>query len=59
MTVFEQDLCQLVMNLKELIFLDIYGKICQEKAQAYQSMARARFSHSRTEVEIFRFRLWL
>jgi hypothetical protein len=58
-TVFEQDLCQLVMNLKEFIFLDIYGGIPLEKVQAYRSMAQTRFSKSRIDVELSRFRLWL
>ncbi|CAF4062873.1 unnamed protein product, partial [Rotaria sordida] len=37
-TVFEQDLCQLVEQLKYFVFLDIYGVISYEKAQAYHSM---------------------
>jgi len=57
--VFEQDLRQLVMNLKEFIFLDIYGEIPPEKSQAYRSMAQTRFSNSRIDVELSRFRLWL
>ena len=58
-TVFEQDLCQLVEKLKQFTFLDIYGKIHREKVEVYRSMAQVRFPHSRTDVEISRFRLWL
>jgi hypothetical protein len=47
------------MNLKEFIFLDIYGGIPLEKVQAYRSMAQTRFSKSRIDVELSRFRLWL
>lgn len=57
--VFEQDLCQLVEKLKELTFLDIYGEIYYTKVEPYQSMVQARFPHSRSHVEISRFRLWL
>ena len=37
---FEQDLCQLFEQLKELVFLDIYGKIEEEKAEQYRRMDR-------------------
>ncbi|CAF1369589.1 unnamed protein product, partial [Rotaria sordida] len=57
--VFEQDLCQLIKELKEFTFLDIYGEIHYEKVKAYRSMVQTRFPHSRVDVEISRFRLWL
>ncbi|CAF4538884.1 unnamed protein product [Rotaria sp. Silwood2] len=57
--VFEQDLCQLVEKLKEFTFLDIYGEIHYEKVEVYRSMVQVRFPHSRIDVEISRFRLWL
>ncbi|CAF1467355.1 unnamed protein product [Rotaria sordida] len=58
-TVFEQDLCQLVEQLKYFVFLDIYGVISYEKAQAYHSMVRTRFPNYRSHVDISRFCLWL
>ncbi|CAF3361392.1 unnamed protein product [Rotaria sp. Silwood2] len=58
-TVFEQDLSQLVKELKEFTFLTIYGEIHYEKVEAYRSMVQARFPHSRVNVEMSRFRLWL
>jgi hypothetical protein len=57
--VFQQDLCQLVENLKELTFLNICGAVHNEKLKSYQSMVQARFPHSRSHVEISRVRLWL
>ncbi|CAF3190305.1 unnamed protein product [Rotaria sp. Silwood2] len=57
--VFEQDLCELVKNLKEFTFLDICGKIHYEKVEPYRLMVQARFPNSRIDVEISRFRLWL
>ncbi|CAF4604129.1 unnamed protein product [Rotaria sp. Silwood2] len=58
-TIFEQDLSQLVKNLKEFTFLDIFGNIHYEKVEPYRLMAQALFPHSRVDVEISRFRLWL
>ncbi|CAF2946704.1 unnamed protein product, partial [Rotaria sp. Silwood2] len=58
-TVFEQDLCQLVEQLKQFVFLDIYGEIPYEKAEAYYSMVQTRFPNSRNHVDISRFCLWL
>ncbi|CAM4768236.1 unnamed protein product [Rotaria magnacalcarata] len=57
--VFEQDLCQLIDKLKDFNFLDIYGEIHCNKVEPYQLMVQARFPHSRVDVEISRFRLWL
>ncbi|CAF2106383.1 unnamed protein product [Rotaria magnacalcarata] len=58
-TIFEQDLCQLVEQLKHFVFLDIYGVISYEKAQAYHSMVQTRFPNYRSHVDISRFCLWL
>ena len=58
-SIFEQDLCQLVKRLKELTFLDIYGAISCTKAQAYLLMAQTHFSHGHIGVELTRFHLWL
>lgn len=43
--IFEQNLCQLVKELKEFTFLIIYGEIHNEKIEAYRSMVQVRFSH--------------
>ncbi|CAM4840050.1 unnamed protein product [Rotaria magnacalcarata] len=57
--IFEQDLRQLITELKEFTFLDIYGDIHYEKVETYREMVQARFPHSRVDVEISRFCLWL
>ncbi len=57
-SVFEQDLCQLVEQMNELTFVHISGKIDYVKIDPYHSMTRTRFPHSRIDVEISRFRLW-
>ncbi|CAF4692957.1 unnamed protein product [Rotaria sp. Silwood1] len=57
--IFEQDLCQLVENLKEFTFLNIYGEIPYKKVEPYHLMVQARFPNSRIDIEISRFRLWL
>ncbi|UJR38484.1 hypothetical protein I4U23_031152 [Adineta vaga] len=46
-TVFEQDLCQLVEQLQHFVFLDIYGVIRYEKVQVYHSMVQTRFPNCR------------
>ncbi|CAF4776343.1 unnamed protein product [Rotaria sp. Silwood1] len=56
-TIFEQDLSQLVKNLKEFTFLDIFGEIHHEKVEPYRLMTQSLFPHSRVDVEISRFRL--
>ncbi|CAF4094597.1 unnamed protein product, partial [Rotaria sp. Silwood1] len=33
--ILEQDICQLIKELKEFTFLDIYGKIGYEKVEPY------------------------
>jgi hypothetical protein len=57
--IFKEDLCQLVEQMKEFIFLDIYGKIHKEKVEPYRSMVQRCFPNSRNLVEISRFRLWI
>ncbi|CAF3755553.1 unnamed protein product [Rotaria sp. Silwood1] len=57
--VFEEDLCQLIDKSKDFTFLDIYGEIHYKKVEPYRLMVQARFPHSRVDVEISRFRLWL
>ena len=56
---FEQDLSQLTEQLKELVFVDIYGKVHEEKARYYRDMVQRRFPNSRSVVTKTRFRLWL
>ncbi|CAF3889779.1 unnamed protein product [Rotaria sp. Silwood1] len=58
-TIFEQDLCQLVEQLKQFVFLDIYRLTSCEKVEAYHSMVKTRFPNSRSHVDISRFSLWL
>ncbi|CAF3897300.1 unnamed protein product [Rotaria magnacalcarata] len=58
-SVFEQDLSQLVDQLKEFIFLDIRGVISCEKVESYRLMVQTRFPNSRIDVHRSRFRLWL
>ncbi|CAF1208742.1 unnamed protein product [Rotaria sordida] len=57
--IFEQDLCQLVEQLKQLLFLDIYGLIENEKVEAYRIMIQKRFCTSKFILERTRFRLWI
>ncbi|CAF2927125.1 unnamed protein product [Rotaria sp. Silwood2] len=44
--IFEQDLCQLIKQLKEFIFLDIHSEIDQENVEPYHSIIRAHFSNN-------------
>ncbi|CAF1070763.1 unnamed protein product [Rotaria sordida] len=57
--VFEKDLCQLVEQLKEFVYLDIYGRIGPEKVKLYHSMVQKRFPNSRIYIQISRFSLWI
>ena len=57
-TIFEQDLCSLFEQMKELIYLDIYGEISQIKVQSYRLMVQTRFANSRIDIQTSRFRLW-
>ncbi|CAF3420896.1 unnamed protein product [Rotaria socialis] len=58
-TIFQQDLCQLAEELKELCFLDIYGAIHREKVESYHSMVKTCFPNSQIYIGISRFRLWI
>ncbi|CAF1469393.1 unnamed protein product [Rotaria sp. Silwood1] len=57
--VFEQDLCQLVEQLKQLVYLDIYGQIDPKKVKPYHLMVQKRFPNSRNDIQISRFSLWI
>ncbi|CAF2911000.1 unnamed protein product [Rotaria sp. Silwood2] len=57
--VFEQDLCQLVEQLKEFVYLDIYGNIDYDKVEPYHSMVQKRFPNSRIYIQTSRFSLWI
>ncbi|CAF4748963.1 unnamed protein product, partial [Rotaria magnacalcarata] len=57
--IFEEDLCELVEQMKDLIFLDIHGEIHEEKVEPYRSMVQALFLYNRSDIGMFRFRLWL
>ncbi|CAF3948420.1 unnamed protein product [Rotaria sp. Silwood2] len=57
--IFKQDLCQLVEQMKEFVFLNICGKIHKEKIKPYHAMVIGRLPNSRSNVETTRFRLWL
>ena len=59
MTIFEQDLSQLIESLKEFIFLDINGKIDYRKVKPYHLMVQTQFPDSRSIVEASKFSLWL
>ena len=50
---------QLFGQLNELVLLDIYGKIDEEKAGQYRHMVRTRFPASMSVITNHRFRLWL
>ncbi|CAF0998932.1 unnamed protein product [Rotaria sordida] len=57
--IFEQDLCQLVEQLKQFVFLDIHGKIDPGKLEPYRSMIQKCFPCSIIDIELSRFRLWI
>ncbi|CAF3803049.1 unnamed protein product, partial [Rotaria sp. Silwood1] len=56
---FEQDLCQLVEQLKQFVYLDIYGEIHPKKVKLYRLMVQKRFPNSRNDIQISRFSLWI
>ena len=56
---FEQDLCQLFEQLTALVFLDIYGRISEEKAEQYRRMIGTRLPASLCVITTYRFRLWV
>ncbi|CAM4772514.1 unnamed protein product [Rotaria magnacalcarata] len=57
-SIFEENLSQLVEQLKEFVFLDIRGAIPTEKVEPYRLMAQTHFPNSRIDVHRSRFRLW-
>ncbi|CAF1014432.1 unnamed protein product, partial [Rotaria sordida] len=58
-TLFEQDLCQLIEQMKKFTFLVIYGQIQPDKVESYRLMVQTRFPNTRSVVERTRFCLWL
>ena len=58
-TVFEEDLSQLVQNLKNFVYLDIFGKINEEKLANYRIMVARRFPDAYFSIERSRFRFWI
>ena len=56
---FEQDLNHLVKHLNQFLFLDVYGIVCEEKAETYRLMTRTCFPNSQIHVRTSRLRLWL
>ncbi|CAF3981822.1 unnamed protein product, partial [Rotaria sordida] len=56
--IFEYDLSQLIQQLKQFTFLDIYGQIDHQKIEPYRSMIQRRFPNSRVHIQIRRFCLW-
>jgi len=57
--VFEEDLCELVGQLKGLVYLNIYGKISYKKVELYRLMVQNRFPNSHSNIQTSRFRLWI
>ncbi|CAF4072031.1 unnamed protein product, partial [Rotaria sp. Silwood1] len=57
--VFQNDLCQLTEKLQQFVFLDIHGRIDVEKMNLYRSMVKKCFPHSKVDVKVSRFRLWI
>lgn len=58
-TIFEQDLVQLVEQLKQFVFLDIYAEIDDEKVECYHHMIQERFPNSYFSIDESRFRFWI
>ncbi|CAF0978547.1 unnamed protein product [Rotaria sordida] len=57
--VFEEDLCELVEQLKGLVYLNIYGKTSYKKVELYRLMVQNRFPNSHNDIQTSRFRLWI
>ncbi|CAF3327270.1 unnamed protein product, partial [Rotaria socialis] len=57
--IFQEDLSQLFEQLKQIVFLDIYGKIPREKVEPYRLMLQSCFPNSQFDIQISRFRLWI
>jgi hypothetical protein len=49
---------ELTEQLKEFVYLDIYGRIYGEKIEPYRSMVQTYFPNSRLFIDQSRFRLW-
>ncbi|CAF3698203.1 unnamed protein product [Rotaria sp. Silwood1] len=58
-TLFENDLSQLVEQLKQFVYLNIYGHIIDEKVEPYRLMIQKRFPNTYFSIEKSRFRLWI
>jgi hypothetical protein len=43
LAIFEEDLCQLMKPMKELVFLDTHGEIHKEKVESYLLMVQRLF----------------
>ncbi|CAF4489348.1 unnamed protein product [Rotaria socialis] len=57
-SIFEYDLFQLIPQLKQFSFLDIYGRTDRQKIELYRSMVHKRFPNSRRNIPTTRFCLW-
>ncbi|CAF2662863.1 unnamed protein product [Rotaria sp. Silwood2] len=57
-SIFENDLSQLIQQLKRFAFLDISGRIGRQKIEPYRSMVQKRFPNSQFDITIIRFPLW-
>ncbi|CAF3350678.1 unnamed protein product [Rotaria sp. Silwood2] len=57
-SIFEYDLSQLIQQLKQFSFLDIYGQTDRQKIELYRSMVHKRFPNSRLNIQTTRFCLW-
>ncbi|CAF4074295.1 unnamed protein product, partial [Rotaria magnacalcarata] len=57
--IFQEDLSELFDQLKQIVFLDIYGKIPREKVEPYRLMIQSCFPDSQFDIQMSRFRLWI
>ncbi|CAF0797340.1 unnamed protein product [Adineta steineri] len=57
--VFEQNISELVQQLKHFVYLDIYGQTDREKIEPYRLMVQTRFPNSQVFIHISRFRFRL
>ncbi|CAF1022929.1 unnamed protein product [Adineta steineri] len=48
-----------IEQLKEFVYLDIYGRISNDKVEPYRLMVQKRFPNSRIYIQISRFSLWI
>ncbi|CAF3833516.1 unnamed protein product [Rotaria magnacalcarata] len=54
-SIFEHELSQLIQQLKQFSFLDIYGQIDRQKIKPYRSMIQKRFPNSRLNIQTTSF----